>query len=78
MSDLLLIIVGAAVILALSYACFNFFMVKKMKEGTDRMQEIAGAIRIGANAFIRYEYKIVAIIGAVVAVILGVDRKSVV
>ncbi len=72
MSDLLLIIVGAAVILALSYACFNFFMVKKMKEGTDRMQEIAGAIRIGANAFIRYEYKIVAIIGAVVAVILGV------
>ena len=72
MSDLLLIIVGTAVILALSYACFNFFMVKKMKEGTDRMQEIAGAIRIGANAFIRYEYKIVAIIGAVVAVILGV------
>lgn len=72
MLDILLIVVGIAVILALSYAAFNYFMVKKMKEGTDRMQEIAGAIRIGANAFIRYEYKIVAIIGSVVAVILGV------
>ncbi|MGN0818730.1 MAG: sodium-translocating pyrophosphatase [Candidatus Coproplasma sp.] len=72
MIELLLIIVGAAVILACAYAAFNFFSVKKLKEGTKRMEEIAGAIRIGANAFIRYEYKIVAIIGAVVAVVLGV------
>ncbi len=69
--EILLIIVGAAVILACAYAAFNYFSVKKLKEGTERMQEIAGAIRIGANAFIRYEYKIVAIIGAVVAVLLG-------
>lgn len=69
--DILLIIVGAAVILACAYAAFNYFSVKRLKEGTERMQEIAGAIRIGANAFIRYEYKIVAIIGAVVAVVLG-------
>ncbi|MGN0813652.1 MAG: sodium-translocating pyrophosphatase [Candidatus Coproplasma sp.] len=72
MIELLLIIVGAAVILAVAYAAFNFFSVKKLKEGTKKMEEIAGAIRIGANAFIRYEYKIVAIIGAVVAVVLGV------
>lgn len=70
--ELLLIIVGAAVILACAYAAFNFFTVKKLKEGSEKMEEIAGAIRIGANAFIRYEYKIVAIIGAVVAVVLGV------
>ncbi len=69
--ELLLIIVAAAVILAVAYAIFNFFTVKKLKEGTDRMKEIAGAIRVGANAFIRYEYKIVAIIGAVVAVLLA-------
>jgi len=69
--ELLLIIVAAAVILACSYAAFNYFTVKKLNEGTDRMQEIAGAIRIGANAFIKYEYKIVAIIGSVVAVILA-------
>ena len=70
--EILLIIVGIAVILAVSYAAFNYFSVKKLKEGTERMQEIAGAIRIGANAFIRYEYKLVAIIGAIIAVLLAV------
>ncbi len=70
MDNLLLIIVGAAVILAVAYAIFNYFCVKKMEEGTDRMGEIAGAVRIGANAFIRYEYKLVAIIGAVIAVVV--------
>ncbi|MDE7181473.1 MAG: sodium-translocating pyrophosphatase [Clostridia bacterium] len=68
--NLLLIIVGAAVILAIAYAVFNFFCVKKLEEGTDRMGEIAGAIRIGANAFIRYEYKLVAIIGAVITLVV--------
>ena len=67
---LLLIVVGIAVILAVSYAAFNYFSVKKLEEGTERMQEIGSAIRTGANAFIKYEYKIVAIIGAVVAVVV--------
>ena len=70
MDNLLLIIVGVAVIFAVSYAVFNYFCVKKMEEGTDRMGEIAGAVRIGANAFIRYEYKLVAIIGSVIAVVV--------
>lgn len=70
--EFLLIIAGAAVILAICYAVFNYLSVKKMEEGTEKMAEIADAIRIGANAFIKYEYKIVAIIGAVVAVVLGV------
>lgn len=68
--NLFLIIVGIAVVLAVAYAAFNFFTVKKLEEGTDRMQEIGSAIRTGANAFIKYEYKIVAIIGAVVAVVV--------
>ena len=34
------------------------------------MGEIAGAVRIGANAFIRYEYKLVSIIGSVIAVLV--------
>lgn len=68
MDNLLLIVVGVAVILAVSYAVFNYLCVKKVEEGTERMGEIAGAVRIGANAFIRYEYKLVAIIGSVIAV----------
>ncbi len=70
--ELLLIVAGFAVVLAIAYACINYFMVKKLSEGTDRMKEIAAAIRIGAGAFIQYEYKIVAIIGAVVAAVLAV------
>ena len=69
--NILMLIVLFAVILAVSFAALNFYLVKKMKEGTERMQEIAAAIREGANAFIRYEYKIVAIIGAIIAVILS-------
>ncbi len=69
--EFLLLIVVVAVLLALSYAALNFYAVKRMKEGTERMKEIAAAIRVGANAFIRYEYKIVAIIGCVIAVVLG-------
>lgn len=69
--ELLLIVVGAAVILACAYAAFNYFTVKKLKEGSERMEEIAAAIRVGANAFIAYEYKIVAIIGACIAAILA-------
>lgn len=68
--NLLLIVVGIAVILACAYAAFNYFSVKKLEEGTERMEEIGAAIRTGANAFIKYEYKIVAIIGAVVAVVV--------
>lgn len=43
--ELLLIVVGIAVILAISYAAFNYFSVKKLEEGTERMQEIGAAIR---------------------------------
>ena len=69
-TTLLLIIAGVAIVFAVAYAVFNYFCVKKLKEGTDRMGEIAGAIRVGANEFIKYEYKVVAIIGAVIAVVV--------
>ncbi len=71
-ANLLLIIVGVAVILAVSYAVLNYVCVKKAEEGTARMSEIAQAIRTGANTFIHYEYKIVSIIGAVIAVVVFV------
>ena len=71
MSFLLGLVILAA-LLALAYAAFNFFAVKKLDEGTDRMKEIASAIRIGADSFINYEYKIVAIIAVAIAVVLVV------
>ena len=71
MKQWLMIFVMAAVVLGLGYAALNYFLTKKLKEGNERMQEIAAAIREGANAFINYEYKIVAIIGGAIAVLLA-------
>ena len=65
-----LVIFSAA--LALAFAAFNFFGVRKMPEGTAQMSEIASAIRVGAGAFIDYEYKVLYLVIAVVAVILAV------
>lgn len=66
--EALLILVIVAALLALGYATFNFIGVKKLDEGTDRMKEIAAAIRVGANAFITYEYKIIAVVVVIIAI----------
>lgn len=66
--EALLILVIVAALLALGYAAFNFIGVKNLDEGTDRMKEIAAAIRVGANAFITYEYKIIAIVVVIIAI----------
>lgn len=66
--EVLLVLVIVAALLALGYAAFNFASVKKMDEGNARMSEIAEAIRVGANAFITYEYKIIAVVVAIIAV----------
>ena len=70
--QLFLIVVIFAAGLALSFAAFNFFGIRKMPEGSERMSKIASAIRVGANAFIEYEYKVLAIVILVVAVLLAV------
>ena len=61
-----LVIIAAA--LALCFAAFNYITVRRMPEGNETMQEIAAAIRVGANAFINYEYKVLYTVVAVVAV----------
>ncbi|MBR4673110.1 MAG: sodium-translocating pyrophosphatase [Victivallales bacterium] len=55
---------------AIAYAALNFFLVKRLDEGTERMKEIASAIRIGANAFVTYETKIVVMIALAIALVL--------
>jgi len=60
MSILALVIIAS--LLTLGFAALNFVKVKKLNEGTEKMVEIASAIRIGANAFINYEYKVLLIV----------------
>ena len=72
MTSVVMILLIFAAVLALAFALFNFFGVKKMDEGTETMSEIAAAIRTGANAFIGYEYKVLAVVVVIVAVILAI------
>ena len=60
-----------AVICALIGLVFAFVLTKRVNAvdaGTDRMKEISAAIRVGANAFITYEYKIIAVVVVIIAI----------
>ena len=70
--QLLMILVLFASILALCFAAFNFFGVKKLPEGDGQMREIASAIRVGAAAFISYEYKVLFFVIVIVAAVIGI------
>jgi K(+)-stimulated pyrophosphate-energized sodium pump len=67
-----LVLVFIASVLALVYAGLNFYSVKKVDEGTDLMKEIADRIRMGAVTFLNYEFRIIAMIALVVAVLMGI------
>ena len=69
--NVLIILVIFAALLALAFAAFNYMTVERMEEGTETMKEIAAAIRVGANAFIAYEYKVLYTVVVIVAVILA-------
>ena len=65
-------IIIIAVILALSFAAFNFVQVKKRDEGTESMKEIASAIQIGAKAFLMEEMRVVVISVIAILVVLSI------
>ncbi len=59
-------------VLALVFASLQRKKVMSYSEGTDRMVEIAQSIRDGANAYLKRQYKTVAIIFVIVLVIMCV------
>ncbi len=63
---------------ALLYAKILTGWIHRQSPGTDRMQELATAVQQGAMAFLRTEYKILAVFALVVAVALaiGVDKGT--
>lgn len=66
-----LIVILAVIVLAIAYIFFNFFRIRRMKEGTPEMAEMAGIIRSGANTFMKTEYKTITIVVVIVALILS-------
>ena len=62
----------AAAILGLVFAAYKFFWVKAKPEGSPLMADISAKIRKGAMAYLKRQYKTVAIFFAVMVVILAV------
>jgi K(+)-stimulated pyrophosphate-energized sodium pump len=58
---------GAAVL----FAVVLIGLVLRTPTGNDRMKEIAAAIQEGASAYLNRQYTVIAIIGAVIAVVIG-------
>ena len=58
-------------IVALFVVCINYNYIKKLPEGTTEMSELAGTIRSGANTFLKTEFKMIAIVVVIVAVIFS-------
>ena len=72
MGNYLILFTFIGSVAALLFAVFTAKKVLKFSEGTDKMQKQAKAIRRGANAFLKRQYKIVGIFFAVLFVILCV------
>ncbi len=59
--SLLYVALLVGVSLALCYLGFTYCKVKRLPEGNENMQEMAGIIRSGAKTFMRAEYKVIII-----------------
>ena len=70
------IVVLACGLFALYYAYDTSKRVFSAGVGTEEMQRIAGAIQEGARAYLNRQYKTIAIVGVVVAVILAMSLSG--
>src|SRR6202045_3736204 len=65
-------LVIACGLLALAYGWYTSRQVLTANAGTARMQEISGAVQVGAKAYLNRQYRTIAIVGVVVLIILGI------
>ena len=64
------VLVPIGALLAILFAGYFYKKISRFSEGTEKMKEIAEAIRIGARAYLRRQYRGVAIFFAVMFLIL--------
>ena len=69
MSTTLWLIIACGIV-SLAYGLITVRMVLAASPGTPRMQETAGAIQLGASAYLNRQYQAIAIVGVVIFVIL--------
>ena len=76
MQDWLLYVVPITGLMGLIFAWYKASWIDRQEAGTDRMKEIAGYVQEGAMAFLRREYKVLAIFVLAVAVLLVVSNMT--
>jgi K(+)-stimulated pyrophosphate-energized sodium pump len=67
--------IGAGLV-ALLFAIWKTTWINKQDAGTDKMKEIGAAIRTGAMAFLKRQYKVLAIFVITVAILLAIGNKD--
>lgn len=70
------VLIPVSAILALGMIVFLIYYISKQSTGTERMQEIAQAIKQGAFAFLNRQYKTIGVLAVLVAVILGLATRD--
>lgn len=70
--ETLFVIVPLAAVLALVFAYVFYSQMRKESEGTPTMQEIAEHVRKGAMAYLKQQYKVVAIVFVILALFFAV------
>ena len=76
MGQNLIYLIPVSGLLALVYTYWKSAWVSKQEVGSPKMQQIGEAIADGAMAFLRAEYKVLAIFVVIVAILLGVSGSS--
>ena len=75
MSDLMYGVIVAG-LLGLIYAIWRTAWINRQEVGTDKMRSIGASISEGAMAFLKAEYRVLAIFVGVVAVLLAVANMG--
>ena len=76
MADNLMMIIPILGVLALAYTFWKSSWVSKQEVGSDKMARIAKNIADGAMAFLKAEYRVLAVFVIAVAVLLGISGNT--
>src|SRR5260221_13625444 len=71
-----LIVLGMIGLLGLLVVAILFCSINRLSVNNQKAEQIAAAIHAGAMTFLREEYRVITIVVAIVAIILGVIFKS--